>query len=255
MNTQDFLAALHVRQINGDLPIETTRAQQRRIEHVRPIRGRDDDDPFLSIKAVHFNKESIKGLFALVVATTDSMAAMTADRVDFVDENDTGRRFLPLLEHIAHSGCADADEHFHEIRTTDREEWHVRFTGNSSCQQRLTRAGRANEQNALWNTSTELLKFFRVTQEFYELLHFVLSFLNSGNILKRDLVLISGEHSRLRFTEVQRTFACHPDLLAEKEIENQKEKRDREKPNERLRHQIRLHFDGRLDACLGEALL
>ena len=53
---------------------------------------------------------------------------MTADRVDFVDEDDARRVFLALLEQIADARRADADEHLDEVRSTREEERHFRFT-------------------------------------------------------------------------------------------------------------------------------
>ena len=55
-------------------------------------------------------------------------AAMTADRVDFVDEDDARRVLLGLLEHVAHAAGAHAHEHLDEVRSRNREERHVRFT-------------------------------------------------------------------------------------------------------------------------------
>ena len=40
---------------------------------------------------------------------------MTADRVNFVDEDDAGSVLFALLEEIADSACAYADEHFNEV--------------------------------------------------------------------------------------------------------------------------------------------
>ncbi len=185
------------------------------------------------------------------MSAADAVAAMPADRVDFVDENNAGRGFLPLLEHVAHAGRADTDEHLHEVRAADREERHVRFAGDGAREQRFARAGRADEQNAFRNAAAELLEFFRVAQKFDEFLHFILGFLDAGHVFERDLVLVAREHARLRFAEVQRAFAGHADLLAEKEIEHEEEKRDGQEADERLRHQVRLHLDRGLDIRLG----
>ena len=70
MNLQDGLPAAHVRQIDGHLAIETARAQQRRVQDIRTVCGRDDDDAFLSIEAVHLHQQGIEGLLAFVVAPT-----------------------------------------------------------------------------------------------------------------------------------------------------------------------------------------
>jgi hypothetical protein len=56
---------------------------------------------------------------------TTTCAAMAADRVDFVDEDDAGRVLLGLLEHVAHAGRADAHEHLYEVGTRNGEEGNV----------------------------------------------------------------------------------------------------------------------------------
>ena len=103
MHAQNFLAAFHIGEIDRDLSIETARAQERRIEHVRPVGRGDDDHAFLRIEAVHLDEQGVERLLALVVTAADAVAAMTTDRVDFVDENNAGRGFLSLLEHVAHA--------------------------------------------------------------------------------------------------------------------------------------------------------
>src|SRR5690242_16731302 len=148
------------------------------------------------------------------------MAAVTAYRVDFVDENDARRRFLSLLKHVTHTGGAHSDEHLDEIRAADGKERHVSFTRDGTCQQGLTSAGRANHQHALGNTATEFLKFLRITQELDQLLHFILGFFYACHVAKRDLVFVTGEHPRLGLAEIERALASHPDLLSEQEIED-----------------------------------
>ena len=240
MHAEDFLAAFHVRQIDGDLAIETARAQQRGIEHVGTVGGRDDDDAFLRIEAVHLDEERIERLLAFVVTAADAVAAMPADGVDFVDENNAGRGFLALLEHVAHPARADADEHFDEIRAADREERHVRFTGDGAGEQRLAGSRRADQEHAFGNAAAELLKLLRVTQELDQLLDFVLRFLDAGDVLEGDLVLVARQHARLRFAEIQRAFAGHADLLPEKEIEDEQEERDRHEADDGLGEDVRL---------------
>src|SRR5215831_18464520 len=149
------------------------------------------------------------------MSAAHAMASVTAYRVDFVDENNARRRFLSLLKHVTHTRGAHADEHLHEIRAADGKEGHVSFTRDGACQKGLASAGRADHQHALGNTATEFLKFFRITQEFDQLLHFVLGFLYAGDVAKRDLVLVTGQHPRLGFTEIECALASHANLLAE----------------------------------------
>src|SRR6478609_6368380 len=130
MDPQNFLAPFHVGKIDGDLAIETAGAEQSRIENIGPVSGSDDNDAFLGIESVHFDEQGIEGLFALIVAASDAMAAMTTDRVNFVDENNAGRRFLSLLKHVANPASADADKHLDEIGAADREEWDISLAGD-----------------------------------------------------------------------------------------------------------------------------
>jgi hypothetical protein len=68
VHAQDALAADHVRVRHDDLAVEAAGAQERRVEHVGPVRGRDDDDAFVGLKTVHLDKELVERLLAFVVA-------------------------------------------------------------------------------------------------------------------------------------------------------------------------------------------
>ena len=151
VHAQDLLAATHVGQRHHDLAVEAARAQQRRIEHVGTVGGGDDDDAFVAFEAVHLDQQLVEGLFAFVMTAAEAGAAMTADRVDFVDEDDAGRVLLRLLEHVAHARGADADEHFDEVGTGNREERHLGFAGDGAREQRLAGARRAHHEHALRN--------------------------------------------------------------------------------------------------------
>ena len=96
-------------------------------------------------------------------------AALAADGVDFVDEDDAGRVLLRLLEHVAHARRADADEHLDEVGAGDREERHLRLAGDRLGEQRLAGAGRADHQHAARNAPAELLELGRVAQELDQL--------------------------------------------------------------------------------------
>ena len=101
MHPQDLLAPLHVGQIHRDLPIETARTQQRRIENVRPVRGCDQNDAFVRFETVHLDEQLVQGLLALIVSAAEACATMAADRVDFIDEDDARSVLLSLFEQVA----------------------------------------------------------------------------------------------------------------------------------------------------------
>ena len=168
-------------------------AQQRGVEHVGPVGRRDDDDAFVLLETVHLDEQLVERLFALVVAATQARAAMTPHRVDFVDEDDARRILLRLLEHVAHAARADADEHFDEVGARNREERHVRLTGDRARGQRLAGARRADEQHAAGNASAELLELLRIAQEFHDLLQVFLCLVDARDILEG--------HAALRFVQ------------------------------------------------------
>ena len=73
------------------------------IEDVRPVGRGDEDDAFVALEAVHLDEQLVQRLLALVVPAAEAGAAMTADGVDLVDEDDAGRVLLALFEQVAHA--------------------------------------------------------------------------------------------------------------------------------------------------------
>src|SRR5215211_1666199 len=91
VHLEDLLPALAVGAVDHDLAIEAARAEQRRVEDVRAVRGGDEDDVVLHLEAVHLHEQLVQRLLALVVAAAETGAAVAADRVDLVHEDDAGR--------------------------------------------------------------------------------------------------------------------------------------------------------------------
>ena len=149
VDLEDLLAAREVGIGHHDLAVEAAGTQQRRIEHVGPVGGGDQDHALVGLEAVHLDQQLVQRLLALVIAAAETGAAMTADGVDFVDEDDAGRVLLGLLEHVAHAARADADEHLDEVGARDGEEGHVGFARDGAGEQRLAGARRADQQHAL----------------------------------------------------------------------------------------------------------
>ena len=119
------MAAIEVGQVNRDLAVETTRAQERIIEDVGAIGRGDDDDTFVAIKAIHLDEEGVERLLAFVVTPADTGTTLTTDSVNLIDEDDTGRVLAALLKHVTDASRTDTDEHFNEVGTTDRKERHL----------------------------------------------------------------------------------------------------------------------------------
>ena len=115
MDFDDFFTTANIRQRHHHLAVETTGAQQRRVQNVRTVSGRNDDDALAAFKTIHLNQHLVQGLFAFVVTTAQTGATVTTDRIDFIDKDNAGRLFLGLFEHVAHAGSAHADKHFDEV--------------------------------------------------------------------------------------------------------------------------------------------
>src|SRR5207237_9852413 len=154
--------------------------------------------------AVHLDEELVEGLLALVVAAAQSRAPVPAHRVDLIHEDDAGGVLLALLEEIAHAGGAHAHEHLDEIRAGDGEERHVGLARDGLGEERLARAGRADEEHALGDLAPELLELGRVLEELDDLAQLLLGLLHARHVLEGDLVLLRREESRARLPEGER---------------------------------------------------
>lgn len=102
--------------VDDHLAVEASGTQERRVENVGPVGGRNEDDALVRFESVHFDQKLVQRLFTFVVPASQTRSAVSSDRVDFVDENDARRAALSLVEQVANARGPDADEHFYEIR-------------------------------------------------------------------------------------------------------------------------------------------
>ena len=247
VNGENPFAAANVRSIDDDAAVEAAGAQQRRIEHVRPVGRGHEDDAFVRFEAVHLDEQLVQRLFALVVTTAQAGATVAADGIDFVDEDDAGRVLLALLEQVADARGADADEHLDEVRTADGEERNVGFTGDGSREQRLAGTRRAHHEHALGNTSTERLELLRLLEELDDLLQLVLGFFRSRDVAEGDFLLSRRGELRLALAERERLVAAALHLAHEEnpEADQQQDRRPRQQQRGpwRCRGFLRLNDD------------
>src|SRR5262249_7692810 len=143
VNLQNRFAAANVRKINHDLPVKAARTEKGRVKNIGPVRCSNDDDPFLSIEAIHLDEQRVQGLFTFIVAATETMTTTPTHGINFVDEDQAGRILACLFEHVADAAGADTHEHFNEIRTTDAEEGCVGLASDCFGQKSLACARRA----------------------------------------------------------------------------------------------------------------
>ena len=203
VDLQDLGPAAHVGAVEDDLAVEAARAQERRVEDVGPVRGGDDDHVRVRVEAVHLDEDLVEGLLALVVRAAEAGAALAADRVDLVDEDDARRVALGLVEQVADAAGADADEHLDELGAGDAEERHAGLTGDGAGHQRLAGAGRPDEQHAARDARAERVELLRVLQELDDFLELGLGLVDAGHVVERDDGLVAEEHARPALAEAE----------------------------------------------------
>ena len=187
MHAQDLLATADIGTVHRDLTVETARAQQRRVEDVGTVGGGDEDHALVLLEAVHLDEQLIERLLALVVAAAQAGTALTADRVDLVDEDDRRRLLLGVLEEVAHARGAHTHEHLDELGTGDGEERHARLAGDGLGQQGLAGAGGTDQQHAARNLGAELAEPLGIGQKVADLLEFLNRFIDAGDVLELDV--------------------------------------------------------------------
>ena len=151
------------------------------------------------------------------MAPAEPGAAVAADGVDLVDEDDGRGARLGLLEQVADPGGADPDEHLDEVRTRDREEGHARLTGDRPGEQRLAGAGRAEQEYAFGDLGAHLLELRRALEELLDLLQLFDRLVDARDVVEGDLRLVLGHHLRFGLAEGHDAVASPLHLLHEEE--------------------------------------
>ena len=185
---QNLFAALEVGQFHRHATVKTSGTGQGRVQRIRAVGGRQNDDAGVALKAVHLGEQLVQSLLTLVVAAEVAAVALLADGIDLIDEHDTGGLFLGLPEQVAHLGRAHAHEHLHKFRTGNGEEGHIGFACYGLGQHGLAGARRAHQQDALGHGCANALVLAGVVQVIHDLLQVFLSFILTGNIRKADAV-------------------------------------------------------------------
>ncbi len=232
VDLQDLGAALAVGAVDHDLAVEAAGAQQRGVQDVGPVGGRDQDDVVGHREPVHLHQELVQGLLALVVTAAHAGAAVAADGVDLVHEDDAGAVLLGLLEQVTHARGAHAHEHLDEVRAGDGEERHAGLAGHGARQQGLARARRAVEQHALRYSRAEGLELLRVLQELLDLVELLDGLVHAGHVAEGDLRRVHGHPLRARLAEGHdlRPAALH---LVDDEQPEQQEDHERQDVDQR----------------------
>ncbi len=232
VDLEDLLAPDNVRIAHHDLTVEPAWTQQSGVKNVGPVGRRDDDHAFIGFEPVHLDQQLVQRLLALVIAAAKSGAARTANRVDFIDEDDTWRRALGLLEHVAHTAGAHADKHLDKVGPGNREEWHIGLACHGARNQRLAGTGRADQQRTFRNLAAKALELGRVLQELDHFLQLFLGFIHAGNIIECHTALLFRQQARARLSKAHRPASAAALHLAHHEQEQAEDQQDRQQVEE-----------------------
>src|SRR6516164_3111753 len=216
VDPEDLLPTLDVGPRHHDLAVEAAWPEQRRVQHVRPVRRSDQDDAVVRLEAIQPHGELVQRLPAPGMPAAETGAPSAADRVDLVHEDDTGGVLLALRKQVADSGGADADGHLDEVRPRDGEEGRVRLARDRFREERLAGAGRADQEDALRDLPAELLELLGIPQELDDLSKLLLGLVDAGDILKGDLILLLRDAARSRLAE-REDLGAHALHLAHEE--------------------------------------
>ncbi|CAM3128500.1 hypothetical protein MYSI104531_19690 [Mycobacterium simiae] len=225
-----------------DLTVEATGPQQRWVQDVGPVGRGDQDDAGTVAEAVHLDEQLVERLLTLVVTAAQPGAALTTDRVDFVDENDARTVLFCLLEKVAYAGGADADEHLDEVGAGDREERYPGLPGHGAGQQGLAGAGRAVEQHTLGDLGAQRLVARRVLQEVFDLVELLDRLVDPGDVGERGLRHVLGQLFGTRLAEPE----AHPGaaLHAGEHHEQPHQQQQRQHVHQQLTQDAALVHDG-----------
>mmetsp|Transcript_39127 Transcript_39127/g.61569 ORF Transcript_39127/g.61569 Transcript_39127/m.61569 type:complete len:482 (+) Transcript_39127:648-2093(+) len=184
VHLQDLFPSLDVRQPHGHAAIEAPRPQQGVVQDVGTIGGGHHDDSAVPFEAVHLCQDLIQGLLALIVATAHAGAALPADGVDLIDEDDAGRLLLGLLEDITDPGGTNAHKQLNKLGGRRLDKRHTGLAGQGLGHQGLSRTWWSGQENAPRDLGAHLDEAFRGLQEVHDLHELFLGLVDARHVFE-----------------------------------------------------------------------
>mmetsp|Transcript_24510 Transcript_24510/g.66592 ORF Transcript_24510/g.66592 Transcript_24510/m.66592 type:complete len:463 (+) Transcript_24510:580-1968(+) len=178
---EDLLAPLDVGQGHVDHGVEAPRPHERAVQDLGEVGRADDDDAFVLVEAVQLDEELVEShLHRLLVL----WVAVGADGVDLIDEDDARTARLRRGEEVAHAPGAHAHEDLLKLRPRHVEEGHTCLASDSARKQRLARARRAREHDALGQLAAEAREGLGRAQVAHDLLELRLDLVHAHHVLE-----------------------------------------------------------------------
>ena len=223
MDAQDRLATGEIGRRDDDLPVEAAGTKQRGVEILETVRGAHHDHLGRLVEAVELDEQLVQGL--VVLAVEPAACTGGADRVELVDEDDRGRVLASLCEELANAGGAEAGEHLDEGGGALRVELGAGLLRDRLCEQRLARAGRPVEEDALRDAGAELLEALGVAEEVDDLAQLGLRLVDARDVLPRDGGGRAG--LELRGPDIRHVLQRPPEEVDDRAEEDERKPRQR----------------------------
>ena len=240
-------AAFEIRPVHNNPPVEAARTKQRGIQHLRPVRRRQNQKSLRGVKSVHFREELIQRLLPLVISAEPAAVSRLADGVNLIDEDDAGGVLLRLLKKITDPARADADKHLDKFGAGQREKRNVRLPGNRFRQQGFAGARRADQKRALRQLRADLHVAARIVQEVHHFLKALLRFILAGHVLERHAGVLLNIGFGPAFSDVHHPAAAvhapHQNIH-EHEEEDERDQEAEQCFQHSHRNAVRLLFKG-----------
>ena len=168
------------------------------------------------------------------MSAADSGEAGTADRVNFVDEDQTGRILARLLKHIADPARADTDKHLHKIRSADGKERHIRLAGNRFGHQGLSGSRRTEQQRSFRNVTAEHFVFQGILEIINDFLCLLFRLIAACDVVEFLFIFVGGNHAGAAFSELHGALPRHFQLTRKQEIDES----DDQNPDHQIDDQV-----------------
>ena len=116
MNSKNCLSLVKVWQFYMYLTVKTTSTKQCLVQHIHSVRGSKNNNSRVRTKAIHFGKEGIESILALIVSTHSRMVApCSTNSINLVYEDNARSFRLCLGEEVTNSRGSHSNKHFNKV--------------------------------------------------------------------------------------------------------------------------------------------
>src|SRR3989344_3568286 len=173
MNLKNRFPATNIGEGYCHPSIEPSRTKKSGVQYIGTVSRRNYYYADSLVKPVHFHKDLVQSLLALIVASAKAHASVPSDCVNLVDKH-YGRSVLPRpIKQIPDPGGSHAHEHLHKFTSAYGEERHSGLPSDSPRQQSLPGPGSSCEQHSLRYFSSKLPEFVGKFEKFNDLFKFL----------------------------------------------------------------------------------